>query len=155
MDITRQCPHCGRSILDGALFCLDCGGRILRTASTAGGRRLSEARIMEPDSINDIGGLQSGSYLFVTEGLDRGHRFDLVDQKNFIIGRDEADICLHDPFVSRRHAEIRADGKRWLIFDFDSTNGALVNDLPVAGQELLDGDLIEVGYTTLIFRVKL
>lgn len=156
MIINRPCPHCGQPILEGALFCLDCGGRMLGAADTAGGRRLTNAKVMDPAvAVDDVSDLPSGAYIFVVEGIDRGRRFDLAGKDGAEIGRDGADIHLQDPFISRRHAQIKADGRRWVIFDNDSTNGSLINDMPANGQELLDGDLIEVGYSTLIFRVKL
>ncbi len=151
--INRHCPHCGQPILQGALFCLDCGSRILGAAPTAGGRRLTNLGI--PNVTVDLETLPSGSYIFVLEGVDKGCRFDLVDKATFIIGRDDADLSLQDPFISRRHTEIKSDKQRWLISDLSSTNGSFVNDIPAKGQELLDGDIIEVGYSTLMFRVKL
>ena len=155
MLIDRPCPHCGQPILEGALFCLDCGARILGGADTAGGRRLTDARVLDPVAHDDITALPRGSYVFAVDGLDRGRRFDLAERESFVIGREDADIRLLDPFISRRHAEIKAEGKRWLIFDLASANGSLVNNQPADGQELLDGDIIEIGYTALIFRVKL
>lgn len=155
MIINRPCPHCGQPILEGSLFCLDCGGRILGAAGTAGGRPLTGAKIMEPAVVDDVGDLPAGVYIFVVEGIDHGRRFDLAGKDIVVIGRDGADINLQDPFISRRHAEIRADVRRWVLYDHGSTNGSLVNELPANGRELLDGDIIEVGYSTLVFRVKL
>ena len=153
MMIERICPHCGQPILEGSLFCLDCGRRILRKAETASGQRLAKFRTSEV--IDELEALPRGSYVFVVEGVDRGSRLDLNSEGTFTIGRDGADFPLQDPFLSRLHVEIKADGNRWLINDLESTNGSFLNDIPVKGQELLDGDQIEIGYTTLIFHVKL
>ncbi|MDP1806862.1 MAG: FG-GAP-like repeat-containing protein, partial [Acidimicrobiales bacterium] len=87
-----------------------------------------------------VSDLPSGAYVFVVEGIDRGRRFDLAGKDVVTIGREGADINLQDPFISRRHAEVRVDGRRWVISDNQSTNGSLVNDRPAGGQELLDGD---------------
>ena len=108
-----------------------------------------------PNVTVDMEDLPSGSYIFVLEGVDKGRRFDLVDKQTFIIGREDADLALQDPFISRRHTEIKPDKQRWLITDLSSTNGSFLNDVPAKGQELLDGDIIEVGYSTLMFRSKL
>lgn len=59
---------------------------------------------------------------------------------------------IHDPNVSRRHAEITYDGRDWRITDLNSTNGTLVNDVDVDSCILRDGDLITVGLTNLEFR---
>jgi hypothetical protein len=152
MIIDRICSHCGQPILKGALYCLDCGGQILGAAETAGGR-LPAANSNERFNI-DMSGLPPGSYLFVVEGLDRGRRFSLVYNQIYVIGREDADIRLQDPFVSRRHAELKERDGRWCIFDHRSSNGTLVNDRPADGRELVDGDLIEVGYSGLLFTVN-
>jgi hypothetical protein len=71
-----------------------------------------------------------------------------------VIGRaTEAQLRLNDPGVSRRHAEIRREGNEMLLFDLASTNGVRVNAMPVTRHRLLNGDRIELGSTTLIFRL--
>lgn len=67
-------------------------------------------------------------------------------------GRAEGSIVLHDPNVSRRHAELTYDGRSWHITDLNSTNGTLVNDVDVDTCVLQDGDLITMGLTNLEFR---
>ena len=70
-----------------------------------------------------------------------------------VIGRAaEADLRINDPGVSRKHAEIRVQGDDMSIADLGSTNGIRVNDSPVARHSLLNGDRIELGSTTLVFR---
>ena len=73
-----------------------------------------------------------------------------------VIGRERsmADIVLHDPNVSRKHAEVRFDGRNWHIHDLRSTNGTLVNDVDVDECILKDGDLVTVGLMNLEFRVS-
>lgn len=67
-------------------------------------------------------------------------------------GRTEGGIVLHDPNVSRRHAELTFDGRSWHITDLDSTNGTLVNNVDVDTCILQDGDLITMGLMNLEFR---
>jgi len=43
------------------------------------------------------------------------------------IGRQDADLVLQDPEVSRRHALLRRSGKTVVVEDLDSTNGTFVN----------------------------
>lgn len=71
-----------------------------------------------------------------------------------VIGRERTEhgIVLHDPNVSRRHAELTFDGRDWRITDLNSTNGTLVNDVDVDSCLLRDGDLITVGLANLEFR---
>lgn len=71
-----------------------------------------------------------------------------------IIGRERTTggIVLHDPNVSRRHAELSYQGGHWLISDLKSMNGTLVNDVDIERCVLRDGDLITLGLTNLEFR---
>ena len=73
---------------------------------------------------------------------------------SFVIGRErsQADVVLHDPNVSRRHAELSFDGRSWHIIDLHSTNGTLVNDIDIDECILRDGDLITIGLVNLEFR---
>jgi Protein of unknown function (DUF3662)/FHA domain len=71
-----------------------------------------------------------------------------------VIGRlSSNDVVLSDPNVSRRHAELRRDGDRWIIQDLGSTNGTLVNGVRTAEGELTDGDRLSFGTSDLIFRL--
>ena len=70
-----------------------------------------------------------------------------------VLGRStDCDLRLSDPGVSRRHVELRHDRGRVVLRDLGSTNGTLVNDSRAVETELLDGDRIRVGSTTLVFR---
>lgn len=68
--------------------------------------------------------------------------------------RNAGGIVLHDPNVSRTHAELTFDGRNWQIRDLNSTNGTLVNDVDVDECVLRDGDLITLGVTNLEFRAN-
>lgn len=67
-------------------------------------------------------------------------------------GRSTGGIVLHDPNVSRRHAELTHGSAGWRITDLNSTNGTLVNDIDIDECALRDGDLITLGLTNLEFR---
>ncbi|HEY5248583.1 MAG TPA: DUF3662 and FHA domain-containing protein [Dermatophilaceae bacterium] len=76
-----------------------------------------------------------------------------------ILGRDNtADVILDDPGISRQHTEIRvtSDGPHLItnIRDLGSTNGTFVNGERITSQRLADGDRLNVGRTTLVFRSK-
>lgn len=70
-----------------------------------------------------------------------------------VIGRHKScDLSVRCDDVSRRHAEVRADGSRFEIEDLSSTNGTFVNGERVAGpRTLLPGDRIEIGSTMVTF----
>ena len=77
-----------------------------------------------------------------------------VSAPRTIIGRERTPggVVLHDPNVSRSHAELSFDGQGWRIRDLNSTNGTLVNDVDVDECPLRDGDLITLGLVNLEFR---
>ena len=63
------------------------------------------------------------------------------------IGRSpECDFHLVEPSVSRRHAELRRDGERWLLRDMGSRNGTRPNGVRVTDEvEARPGDQISLG----------
>ena len=71
-----------------------------------------------------------------------------------VLGRSkECDVVIPDENVSRKHAEVRPSGGAWVVRDLGSTNGVRVNGNRVAGaQPLRDGDLIELGTSSLTFE---
>jgi sulfur carrier protein ThiS len=76
-----------------------------------------------------------------------------LDRERMVIGRlHGSEVEIDDPGASRRHAEIRKEGDRFVLVDLGSTNGTLVNDSPVAEHALEDGDRITIGRTILEFR---
>ncbi len=59
-----------------------------------------------------------------------------------------------DQTVSRLHFAIKYDGRTCRIRDLGSTHGTLVNGKPVADGRLYDGDMIQVGLTTLFVHFE-
>jgi Protein of unknown function (DUF3662)/FHA domain len=79
----------------------------------------------------------------------------LVAPGGAVLGRSrDCDIVLNDSNVSRRHAEIRAEGDAWTVRDLGSTNGVRVNGRSVPGaQPLAPGDVIALGAAEVVFEV--
>jgi hypothetical protein len=70
------------------------------------------------------------------------------------IGRGEqATMRLPDVGISRRHARLDYDGSQVVLTDLGSTNGTLVNGQRISAVALNPGDVIQVGTTTMTFRV--
>ena len=63
------------------------------------------------------------------------------------IGRSpDCDCLLTEPSVSRRHAELRRDGERWLLRDLGSRNGTRLNGMRVTEEvEVRPGDQLSLG----------
>lgn len=69
-------------------------------------------------------------------------------EPSMTIGRDECDVIVPDPEVSRRHAIVFAAGPFAVIEDLDSTNGTVVNGRAIgAAVELHEGDAVQLGST--------
>ena len=75
-----------------------------------------------------------------------------LTQTSTVIGRGtDVDIRIDDPGVSRRHAEVVLDPMP-MVRDLGSTNGILLNGQQVGESTLVDGAVIQVGSTELVFR---
>jgi len=71
-----------------------------------------------------------------------------------VIGRgDQANLRLPDVGISRRHARLDYDGAQVVLTDLGSTNGSMVNGQRISAVALNPGDMIQIGTTTLTFRV--
>jgi FHA domain/Domain of unknown function (DUF1707) len=72
--------------------------------------------------------------------LPAGHR-------QIVLGRARDCHCvLADPSVSRRHAELRREGERWLLRDLGSRNGTRVNGVRLLDEaEVGPGDRVSFG----------
>jgi pSer/pThr/pTyr-binding forkhead associated (FHA) protein len=93
--------------------------------------------------------------LVVIFGRDRGRHFDIAPGTKFTIGRDKhLTHRLNDPSISRKHLDVvhQPEHDRCLAVDLESRNGARINEKRLLRtQPLCDGDIIQVGYTLLVF----
>lgn len=109
-----------------------------------GGRFTVEARVAEGPE-----GTTGGSLV-----LADGSRV-VIGSEPLIIGRlPECAVVLSDPNVSRRHAEVKRQGRDVVVSDLQSTNGTRVNGMPVRERVLEDGDEIMVGSTPVRFEAS-
>jgi hypothetical protein len=90
--------------------------------------------------------------LTLDDGSDRYYE---LAEGSMVVGRgQEAQFRLPDTGVSRRHLEITWDGRTALLTDLGSTNGTTVNGTPVQTWQLIDGDVVRVGQSRLVFRTQ-
>ena len=85
-------------------------------------------------------------FVVTAEGPLKG-RVLVVDDDELVLGRrDNSDLVLPDPHVSRAHAVVRrSSGAIWLE-DLGSTGGTFVNGEQITGsQALKHGDLVKFG----------
>jgi hypothetical protein len=103
------------------------------------------ARVLDEERAPQNG----GRALLVGEG-----RRSVLSGDLLLIGRSrECEVVLADPNVSRKHAELRRNGGRWVIADLGSTNGIKVNGRRVDRAQLEPGDRITLGLTELTFEL--
>jgi len=96
------------------------------------------------------GGKRDRAYLVVLAGASVGEMYKVEGDK-VVIGRGQkAQIRLFDDGISREHAQIVIEGNSIVLQDLGSTNGTFCNGLKVDRRELVDGDKILVGSTTIL-----
>jgi DNA-binding winged helix-turn-helix (wHTH) protein len=120
--------------------------RFIRTARRFG-YAFSGKAVEVPDSAPSV---QLTSFCWLVQG---GKRLPLQAGEN-TLGRDEADLHIDSPTVSRRHARIRISGAGAVLEDLGSKNGTFVNGERVStAVTLKDGDEVQVGSVVSRFRM--
>jgi len=80
----------------------------------------------------------------------------VLDSAVTVIGREEGDVVISDPEISRKHAriEIHSDGSAW-IADLGSTNGTETNGRSItAPTELKDRQEFTCGRSTFMLLIR-
>ena len=104
------------------------------------------------DTARRLGLAGMGAELVVVENGGETEKISIT-RTPVVIGRlSSNDVVLSDPNVSRKHAELRKDGNRWVLVDLGSTNGTSVNGKVSVEHSLNDGDRLGFGTSELIFR---
>jgi FhaA, N-terminal domain/FHA domain len=133
----------------------DSGAPRASTHEPPGGAERSYTRAISLRSAQRLG-LPGGAALLEVLG-ESGEVKEKISLANspVTVGRlSTNDIVLGDANVSRRHAELRRDGTRWILTDLGSTNGSLVNGRRATEQPLSDDDKLTFGSTDLVFRAS-
>ena len=77
------------------------------------------------------------------------------DKSEITIGRDpETDIQIDNISVSRVHAKILKEPKRYVLHDLSSTNGTFVNGKKIKKKSLKEDDVITIGKHTLLIDIN-
>jgi NHLM bacteriocin system ABC transporter ATP-binding protein len=99
-------------------------------------------------------GRVSGSWtVTVVESADPsviGRRW-VIPEHGLTIGRGDCTITVADPSVSRRHAELKIEGKQVVLNDLGSSNGTWVNDQRVMRHSVTTGQRLRLG--TMVIQV--
>ncbi len=163
------CPFCGATIPDGSQTCRDCGKKleqpvVQKTEIVAENLSGPEMTSVFPEStlektqvfsegLEPVGAFLG--WLVIVKGPDQWKEFHLpLDMNQLLIGKgDAADIRLNDDSLSRIHVSIRKKGDNFFLTDLDTDSGTKVNGNDTDRAELNDGDLIEIGQTTIKFKL--
>ncbi len=84
-------------------------------------------------------------FITANNGPDAGRQYDLDVPKSIVGRHPDCEIVVDVGAVSRQHAQIVADGKKFFVEDLQSRNGTYLNDQIIQGrQPLRDGDMLRV-----------
>lgn len=97
--------------------------------------------------------LDTEAYLLIL-GAAPGQERRALTRAKTSFGRRGADWELDDPAISSMHFQIEAFGKEFFLRDLESRNGTFLNGNRVRYSQLLAGDQITAGKTSLIFRTS-
>jgi two-component system, cell cycle response regulator len=94
-------------------------------------------------------------FLLVLSGPRVGHLHKLAPDRPTTIGRTrEADLCIDDDGVSRRHCTIQPTARGALLVDLGSQNGTFVEGVRIDQKTLYVDDRFQIGvHTTVKFAV--
>jgi DNA-binding NtrC family response regulator len=75
-----------------------------------------------------------------------------IDKPQFTVGKDDADLVLHDPTVSREHFVIQQQGGVFIVRDKKSTNGTWIDQFRIREAYLRPGVVVRAGEVQLRFE---
>lgn len=111
------------------------------------GDPLKVTRELSPEVVAEVGRPPEDAFLMVA-----GKRHFALKLPQIRVGRLlENDLVLNDPHVSRRHALIRLEEGRYVLYDLRSTAGTRVNGDPIRSHRLHAGDVINFADVEVIY----
>lgn len=159
------CPNCHHQEMTGALFCAECGARLVVTEAPTThhiernqtgllifqGRQTSPPVPVTPTTAADA--------LVSLHLIESGMILHLTGQNEFTLGRvaegqpilPDVDLSPYEGYaqgVSRLHAALKTNNNRVFITDLGSSNGTRVNGqkiMPNVDYPLNHGDVVALG----------
>ena len=92
------------------------------------------------------------AWLVIRSGKQAGRDYRLGTETT--IGRDatSCDFILDDDSISAEHSRVKEEQGQFVLYDLGSTNGTYLNGSRIQRSALIDGDVILVGDTKLVFK---
>ena len=93
--------------------------------------------------------MESGGHIELTGPDGQATQVEISGRVEF--GRENGDVVVGDPAVSRRHLLIEATDEGWYASDLGSSNGTTINGRRIGRRAMLStGDEIRIGDTRLL-----
>jgi len=96
--------------------------------------------------------LEVSAYFLMVGAPPGFERIELTSAQT-VVGREGTDLVLDDAKISSRHCQIDVMGREFYVRDLDSLNGTYLNGHKIRSSQILPGDSLRVGKTTLVFCV--
>lgn len=173
------CPNCQHKELPGALFCSECGARLisldyLTTQSIKKGntdnldQKFIEDQISLTDLPEEVLGKEAGSADLVLYLIEAKQTLQLAGRNEYTLGRvaegqpilPDVDLSPFDAYaqgVSRLHAALKINKNRVAIMDLGSSNGTRVNGqkiVPHVDYPINHNDQIALGKLRIQILIK-
>jgi hypothetical protein len=118
-----------------------------RVKASISRRNLESTKEMGPTDERQTGTPPTGAFMIV-EGK---RHVALLKAVVYIGRRQDNDLVLNDPQVSRIHALLRVKDRRFVLFDLGSSHGTQVNNRAVQEHILQAGDVIRIGSIRMVY----
>ena len=78
-----------------------------------------------------------------------------LSEKTYIIGQDKnCDVCLNDPYLSRKHCSIVVKQNSLEVKDLESTNGTKINGISIRKSVITSKTQIELGKSSISLKPR-
>jgi hypothetical protein len=166
-----DCPSCKSQAFVGTFFCMDCGGALVEIPiRTSDDQKEYYGPSAQKDLDFDVSELEAleEDARFGLRAATTGKVISFKGRTNFTLGQavagqavvPDVDLSAFDAEahgISRIHIELRVEGSTIMVVDLDSSNGTMVNGLPLDPQEpvrLHDGDVLQLGTLQMQFLIR-
>lgn len=136
MGASVECPVCRARNIPGETYCSDCGFLLASTPGEAPAPPAAPRAKLSNTHSRQVFALHPGVYS---------------------VGREDADILLADPSVSRVHSSLEVREADALVTDLGSTNGTMVGAARLGANEqavLEPGQEVRFGSAVLLFEME-
>lgn len=169
------CPNCAQRVTEGSRFCMHCGFRLpLERVEEKTTVERVEATVCEsPEDFSEKTKLicqeplqqrrgklvKTKKPLFFAwlvgvglEGPDKGKDYRITKEKTSIGKSEDSEIVIKRDFISRNHAVLFYENRKFVLNDLQSTNHTFVNDKKISRRILKDNDIIKFGEAIYKFK---